>query len=141
MAQKTTSHHETLHEAKVDPPSEFSTGVVFAVVATIVALLFRNSPSVWMPALAAAGIFAGLAFLAPKLLRPLNIAWFRFALLLNLFVSPIIMGVIFVVAIVPFGLIMQLRHDPLRKSRAAFTDSYWIKRPQRNAGASMRDQF
>ena len=141
MAQKTTSHHETLHEAKVDPPSEFSTGIVFAVVATIVALIFRNSAGVWMPALAAAGAFAGLAFLAPTILRPLNIAWFRFALLLNRFVSPVIMGVIFVIAIVPFGLIMQLRHDPLRKSRAAFADSYWIKRPERTANASMRDQF
>lgn len=141
MAQNTTSHHETLHEAKIEPPSEFSTGIVFACVAAIVAAIFRHSPEVWIAALTAAGGFAGLAYVAPKVLRPLNIAWFRFALLLNRFVSPIIMGIIFVIAIIPFGLIMQLRHDPLRRARAADADSYWIKRPERNVGASMRDQF
>jgi hypothetical protein len=75
-------------------------------------------------------------------LRPLNIAWFKFGLLLRRFVAPIVMLGIFIVAIVPFGLIMQMRADPLRKNRLREAKSYWIER-ERSAGSlpSMRNQF
>lgn len=122
-------------------PSERSTGVVFAVVAAIVAAVFRNEPVVLAAALAAALGFAGLAAAAPHWLAPLNRAWFALALLLNRIVSPIIMGVLFAGLIVPAGLVMQMRRDPLRSKRAPHASSYWIDRTAPATPPDMRDQF
>ena len=56
------------------------------------------------------------ALLAPSSLRPIYRAWMRFGLLLNKFMTPIIMTVLFVVVIIPTGLIMRLmKSDPMRR--------------------------
>jgi len=115
--------------AEVGPmPSESSTGLVFTAVAMIVAVLWRNDQTILVSALAVGGVLLAVSLLVPHLLRPLNIIWFKFALLLNKIVSPLVMLVLFVVAIIPFGLAMQLCRDPLRKRRSEAADSYWIKR-------------
>ncbi len=115
--------------ADVGPmPTERSTGLVFTAVVIIIALLWRENQAVLFSALALAGGLLSLSLLVPHLLKPLNIVWFKFALLLNKIISPLVMLVLFVVAIIPFGLGMQLCRDPLRKRRSAASDSYWIKR-------------
>jgi len=133
------AHHETLHEAEAQLPSDSSTGFVFAAVAAIVAIIFRDTVAIVAVAALLSIGFAGTALLAPRLLRPLNFAWFRFALLLNMVVSPIVMAVIYAVAIVPFGLALQMRRDPLTRRRNRRRETYWIVRPK--ASSSMHDQF
>ena len=122
-------------------PSDRSTGLVFATVALIVAVLWRSDLII---ALCAAGVSAGFSatsLLAPSVLRPLNMLWFRFALLLNRIVSPIVMFVLFAVTIVPFGLAMHLRHDPLRCKRRPKHKSYLIQHQKGGAPADMANQF
>lgn len=104
-------------------------------------LMHRGAPRWWALALAAAFVAAG--FLAPGILRPLNKVWFRLGLMLNHVVSPIIMGVLFVVAFVPTALILRLRgKDLLRLKGNPAADSYWIPRdPAGPAPGSMRKQF
>lgn len=121
-------------------PSERSTGLVFAAVGLIVAVVFRASPAVWMPAIAAAVGFGLISLTAPALLGPLNRAWFRFALLLNKVMSPLIMGVLFAITIIPFGLAMQLKRDPLRRRRTT-SNTYWIDREKPATPPSMTQQF
>ena len=133
--------HERFAEAPVALPSERSTGLVFAAVAAIVAVLYRSDPVVLTVALAAAALFAAVSLLVPRMLRPLNIAWFRFALLLGKIMNPIVMLVLFAITIVPFGLAMQLRHDPLRRRRRREAKSYWINRDNRGPPANMANQF
>jgi hypothetical protein len=133
--------HETFAEAPAAPPTERSTGLVFATVAGIVAVLHRSDLLVFSAALATAAVLVAASLAVPQILRPLNIAWFKFAMLLSKIMNPIVMLALFVVAIVPFGLAMQLRHDPLRRRRRREAKSYWIPRDNDGPAASMRNQF
>lgn len=133
--------HEPVHHEPPPMPSERSTGLVFAAVAVVVAVIFRDAAAVAATALAAAAGFAGLAVLAPGRLAALNRAWFGLALALNRVVSPVVMLVLFAAVIVPAGLVMQLRRDPLQKRPDRSRGSYWLDRPAPAAPHSMRDQF
>src|SRR5215468_6897865 len=74
--------HESYRDDQSKPPSERSTGILFAVVALIVAALSRNNfVTLWI-ALALAAVFATLGMFAPNRLKQLNMIWFRFGLLL-----------------------------------------------------------
>ena len=135
--------HESFAAGEVPMPSERSTGLVFAAVALIIAVLWRKSAMVLAPALAISGVLAAVSLAAPTLLRPLNIVWFRFGLLLHKIMSPVVMFLMFAVAIVPFGLLMQLRRDPLRRKRQPDGTSYWIDAEvgESQAKPSMKNQF
>ena len=134
--------HESFAGGEVKPPSERATGLVFAAVALIVALLWRNSPAVLWSALGIAVILAALSLLAPALLKPLNRLWFRFGLLLHRIVNPIVMFAIFALVFVPAGAIMRLWHDPLRARRARDASTYWIDRGgSGDTTGSMTNQF
>jgi len=134
--------HESFAGGEVKPPSEHATGLIFAAVAVIVAVLWRNNPTVLWSALAIAVTLAIVSLLAPAFLKSINMLWFRFGLLLNRVVNPIVMFAVFALVFVPAGAIMRLWHDPLRVRRARDASSYWIDRGGRgdNAG-SMTDQF
>lgn len=137
----TGSSHDPLVSATVAPPSERATGLVFTAVALIIAVLFRNSTPVLIAALVLAAGFAAASLAAPKLLRPLNRAWFRLSLLMHKIVSPIIMLAIFGLMFVPMGFLMRLWRDPLMRRRRPDLPSYWIKRPPNDSSHSMRNQF
>jgi hypothetical protein len=83
--------HESFDGGEVRPPSERATGLVFAAVALIVAVLWRNSPTVLWGALGIAAMLAIVSLIAPVLLKPLNMLWFRFGLLLHRVVNPVVM--------------------------------------------------
>jgi hypothetical protein len=131
--------HEKFEEKALPLPPDRSTGLVFTVVALVVAYLWRGSPTVLYTALAAAAALALASFTVPIVIRPLNIVWMKFALLLSKIMNPIVMLALFLIAIVPAGLIMQTRYDPLRRKRAP-VKSYWIER-QPGAPSSMSNQF
>lgn len=134
--------HETLHDDDDGAPalpSDRSTALVFAAVAAVVALFWRANGMVVVVALGVAAMFALTGFAAPRLIHPLNVAWMRFAVILGRVVNPLVMLILFAVLIVPFGLVMQLRYDPLRRRRPS-ADSYW-QRCDNRTNASMRNQF
>jgi hypothetical protein len=137
MSKNFLEHYE---RPELPLPPDRSTGLVFAAVALIVVWFWRADPMVLKVALGIAGVLALVSFLVPILLRPLNIVWMRFALLLSKVMNPIVMMLLFLVAIVPAGLIMQTRYDPLRRKRKADTKSYWIEK-KRDECASMVNQF
>jgi hypothetical protein len=119
--------HESLEETPVALPSDRSTGLVLSTAAGIAALLvWRSAPGV---AAAAGALAAGLglaSIAAPHVLRPLNIAWMALGRLLGRVVSPLVMLLMYVLAIIPFGLAMQLRADPLRRRPTTQDETYWI---------------
>ena len=73
----------------------------------------------------------------------MNWLWFRFGLLLHSVVNPVIMGVVFYVAVLPTGLVMRaLGKDLLRLKFEPDRDTYWIARqPPGPAPETMKDQF
>lgn len=133
--------HEIYAEEQAGPPPERSTGFVFAAVAAIAGYFFADD-LVSLSIFGAVSLgFLGVSLLRPSLLGPLNRVWFKFALLLQKVMNPIILGVMFIVAIVPFGLAMRLRRDPmLRKKPEGST--FWITREAKAPEThSMKNQF
>ena len=123
-----TNFHESYAGREIKPPSERSTGLLFGAVAVIVAVLWRNSPTVPWVALGMAATLATVSLIAPVLLKPLNILWFQFGLLLHRVVNPIVMFAVFAAVFVPAGAIMRLWRDPLRSRRTKGASTYWIER-------------
>ena len=130
---------------KIQLPSPRSFGLTFAAVFLIIAcwpLVWRfEEPRSW--ALAIAAVFAITPFVAPSLLHPLNWLWMRIGLLLHNIVNPILMGLIFFLAVVPIGLALRLfRKDLLRLRWDRKAESYWIVRePPGPEPGSMSRQF
>lgn len=134
-------HEEYRHE-DVEPPSERSTGLVFACVALIIGAFFYDNLVVLASWWAVAAVLALVSWRIPKLLGPLNRVWFRFSLLLYRVVNPVVMLLMYVVAIIPFGLIMQLIRDPLRAKPRKELTSYWVEKPAEDREkTSMTNQF
>jgi hypothetical protein len=135
--------HESYKGGEVKPPSERSTGLVFAAVAVIFAVLWRNSPTVPWVALGIGLGLAAVSLIAPILLKPINIFWFQFGLVLHRVVNPIVMFAMFAAVFVPAGVIMRLWRDPLRlRRRKMEISTYWIEpRESEDDGGSMTNQF
>jgi hypothetical protein len=123
-------------------PTDRSFGFTFAVVFGLVGawLLWRSSRYGW-PTIGAAGAFALIAVTIPRVLHPLNFLWMRFGMLLNLIVSPIVLGVIFYGMLTPIGLLFRATgRDALRRSFDRSLASYWVDRspPGPEAGSFPR---
>ena len=93
--------------------------------------------------MAISAAFAAAAFIAPRVLRPLNRAWYALGLLLHHVVNPVVMAVMFYGAILPMALLLRaLDKDILRLKREPQAASYWIPRePPAPAPGSMSKQF
>ena len=137
--------HEDLtrsHEAKRG--SERSFGVVFALVFTVVGcmpLWKGGSARLW--ALYAALGLALVALAVPKILMPFNRAWLFFGRVLSSITTPIILGIMYFVVVVPTGLLMRLfGRDSLQRGFDPDSDTYWVDRdPPGPEPGTMNVQF
>lgn len=130
------------HDVKIG--SERNFGFVFAVFfALLSGLAWWNASSYLVYWLAASASFLIVALAAPRLLGPLNRLWFRFGLLLNAIVSPVIMGMLFFLTITPIGWLMRLfGARPLNLKFDPAAETYWIRRdPPGPPPASLKNQF
>jgi len=126
-------------------PSDQKVGAFFSVVFLIAgAYSYRTVAGSTLPALfgvlaLAVGV---IAILAPRLLNPFNRLWFKLGLLLGKVVSPIVLGVIFFVIIVPIAAMTRAFGRDVLMMRRSPTDSYWIKREApRPLPESFKNQF
>jgi hypothetical protein len=138
-------YHENFERTdEVKSSSDRTFGLVFVVLFLVIALwplLDGGPPRIW--SLIVAGVFLVSALFVPAMLAPLNRLWTRFGLLLHRIVNPVILGLMFVVAVVPVALIMRLlRKDLLHLRFDPEAESYWQPRdPPGPAPKSMIDQF
>jgi len=138
--------HEDFTRAAGPVPvgSERSFGLVFTAFFTLVALLpLKDGAPVRLWALGVAALVLAAALLAPRLLRPLNLLWFRIGMVLHHVVTPVVMALLFFVTVTPVGLLMRLcGKDPLRLARDPAAASHWIPRqPPGPAPDTMKHQF
>ena len=132
--------------------SERSFGLVFAVLFLIIGLwplIGWHAPRYW--ALVVSAAFGGVALTVPALLRPLNLLWFRFGLVLHRVMSVVILTLLFFVTVTPIAFIYRLLgKDPLRlkidrrqgSREASREESYWVARePPGPPPDSMANQF
>ena len=126
------------------PGSERNFGLVFSGFFALMGCwpLIRGEAPKWIPLGIAAG-FAIAAFATPSVLRPFNLIWFHFGLLLHRVMSPLVMGLVFFLCVTPIGWLTRcLGKDPmaLRPDREA--KSYWVIRdPPGLSPASLKKQF
>lgn len=145
MSDKYFGAHEfQARDDEVVISSERSFGLVFAGFFTLVAAFsFFSGHDRWPIWLSVAAVFVALAFVAPKLLAPLNRLWAKFGLLLHMIISPLILALLFYVCIMPIGFLMRLcGNDPLRRRFEPDAKSYWIERtPPGPTSDSFKNQF
>lgn len=125
-------------------PSDRSFGFTFAVVFSLLGgWLWWKASRFGLPLVGVGAAFALVAMLLPRVLRPLNIAWMWFGALLNMIVSPVIMGLIFFLVFTPVSLFFRLTgRDALRRRFDRALPSYWLNRtPPGPDGASLPRQF
>lgn len=144
MAKQASFHEDFGREAPAKAGSDRAFGFVFAAVFAVIGLwpmIAGGPPRLWALGVAAVFLFAALLF--PKALAPLNRLWFKFGLLLHRIVSPLVMGLLFFVAVTPVALIMRLAgKDVLNLRFRRDAKSYWIERtPPGPAPDTMRRQF
>jgi len=139
-----SSHENLERQHEVQGSSDRFLGLTFFVVFLLIALW----PLLWGKPVRLASLGIAIAFLAvalvyPVLLAPLNRLWLKFGMLLHAITSPIILGVMFYLLIMPIGLLMRMAgKDFLRLKFTPNAQSYWIRReppgPEKN---SLHRQF
>jgi len=97
------------------------------------------------PYLGTAGAaFLVLSILMPRVLAPLKRAWLKIGHMLHWVVGPVALGLTYVLAIVPVGVLTAkvFRKDLLSERWDRSAQSYWRERPTGGpAPESLRDQF
>ena len=110
--------------------SDRSFGIVFSVALTIIGvwpLLDGHAPRFWV--LLVACTFGLIAAFASWMLQPLNALWMHFGALLHRIVTPVVMGVVFFLTVLPTALVMRaFRKDLLRLKLYKNAGTYWIER-------------
>lgn len=134
----------TAHASAPERGSERAFGIVFTIVFLVIGawpLLRGGHPRLW--ALAVAAVFLLAALAAPRWLAPLNRLWMALGLLLGRIVSPIMLFLVYAIAVVPTGLVMRLRgKDPLHRRFEPGAASYWVHRnPPGKPDETMGRQF
>lgn len=125
-------------------PSNRKFGVLFCVVFGVLGTYLWRRHADWYPAsFVLSGLFLLTSLLFPDILRPLNRAWMKFALVLNMVVSPVVLGVLYFVVFTPVAVFMRIRKRDVLNRRFDPADiSYWSPRtPPGPAPESLRDQF
>jgi hypothetical protein len=139
-----STHERLISHRAINTSSNRSFGLVFTGFFAVIAwgpLLAGGAMRSWAAVLSICCLAAAL--LAPGLLAPFNHMWSRIGLILNLIVSPVVMGLIYAIVIVPTGLILKATgRDPLRLKWQPHIPSYWIdRRPPNSQPDSMSKQF
>ena len=134
----------TGHSSAPEGASNRSFGLVFTALFMVIACwpLIKSGP-VRLWALAVAAILLGLSLGAPRLLAPLNRLWMHFGLLLGRIVAPIVLFLVYIITVVPTGLLMRLvGKDPMRRKFDPAASSYWVPRvPVGKPDRTMTNQF
>ena len=143
-SRSSATHEDFSREHEVRTSSDRAFGLVVAAFFAALALVpmpLHRAPRVWALPIAAA--FLLVAIVRPVLLGPLNKLWARLGLLLNRITNPVIMVILFYVAVTPIAFLMRIAgKDQLSLEWEPQARSYWIPRtPPGPPPESMTDQF
>jgi len=111
-------------------------GVTFAVLGTIGAALMIYKGNPHWPWLLGAGLFFLLTgFVAHSLLRPVYVAWMKFAHVLGWINTRVLLGVFFYLVLTPAGLLARaFGKDLLDLKIDGDSQTYWKKRNTASPG-------
>jgi amino acid transporter len=73
------------------------------------------------------GVLAAWGLVAPATLGPVYRGWMKFGLLLSKITTPIILGLVFLIAVIPTALILRLKgSDPMARRLDADAETYRV---------------
>ena len=107
-------------------------GLTFSAVFTIIgSFIWYASGNLRLWPFIVAVAFAVLALLSPGMLLPLNRLWSWFGSMLGTFNNKLILGIFYILFMVPFGFVLRLvGRDPMGRTTKKGQDTYW-KQPTR----------
>ena len=115
-------------------------GFVFFIVFILIAFYpLLNDGSIRLWSLLVSLIFLILGLLNSKILNPLNNLWYKFGLILNKVISPLIMGIIFFLIVTPIGILMRILKKDLLNLKYNNKKTYWIEKS--GPKSKMKNQF
>ena len=120
--------------------SNRSFGIVFFLVFLLIALYpltYVGDVRIWSVIISL--FFLVLGLLNSKILTPLNKLWFKFGIFLGKIISPLIMGIIFFLAVTPIAFIMRLLGKDVLNLKYNKNNSYWIEKD--SLKSKMKNQF
>jgi len=125
-------------------PTDKKFGYFLSVVVTLITLYsyWQDLKNFAILASILSFLFLAVTLVAPKVLSPLNRAWYELGMLLGKIVSPIVLGAIFFLMITPISLITRLFGRDELKIKKLSVQSYWVDRsPPGPSSDSFKNQF
>jgi hypothetical protein len=116
----------------------FTVGAAFLVLAGIIRWRGGSTVPVVFASLGAALLLAGL--LVPAHLGPVQRAWMGLAHMISRVTTPILMGIVYYLTVLPIGLFMRAagRNPLVRAERAG---GFWVQRPADGRRGDLKRQF
>jgi hypothetical protein len=100
-------------------------GLIAIIFGLLIPVLRQHSPH-WLPWIIG-GVMVGLALVAPRFLNPIYHAWMRFGLIMHAIQTPLILGIVFYLIVLPMGIIKRLLgDDPMRRKLENETATYRV---------------
>lgn len=126
-------------------PSERHFGLVIAAALAVIAvrgMMKHWSSTTYLTCLLASIVFGLLALIIPRVLTPLNKAWFYLGKGLGKIVSPVVLGIIFFGILTPLSIVTRLFGRDVLRLKCRPVLSYWIDRTTpRLTPDSFKNQF
>ncbi len=113
-----------------------------AALSVVTGVIWLITGHVVLPLLYIAGGFLAFALVAPGVLFPLNRLWGWFAGKLAHLNNHLLLGLVYLLAIIPAGTIMKLfGRDPMYRRLEAGTSSYFVPVGRHTDAETLRDLF
>lgn len=115
----------------VNPGSEKSFGFVFTVLFCVLGVYFIKNSYLGLIFLILSSTILIITLIRVNWLQKPNMIWFKFGLFLGSIISPIVMLIVYLIIITPYGRILSIfRKDPLNRKYDPKAKTYWIKRDE-----------
>ena len=132
-----------IKEFKTELPSNRKFGFFFTAVFLVAsAYFYMKTNTIGLYTFGGlAIIFLLITIIKAEILLPLNKLWMSLGHLIGLFVSPIVLGLIFFGIFTPIGFVMRLFGRDELRLKFKEKRSYWIKREIAQEFHSFKNQF
>ena len=109
-------------------------GYLFYFVLSFISIfIFFNSNKINYILISLSLIFLIITIFKPILFDRISNIWIKFGELLGMFISPLVMALIFFLFLTPLSLIVRIMRKDLLNTKFSKQKSYWIKR-EKNIG-------
>lgn len=119
-------------------------GITFAIIFLFIAgFLYYWEKDSFQLFIYLAGVFSGLGFILPIVLKPFYMVWMIFAVVLGWFMTKMILSLLFYIIITPIGLFLKIvGKDLLHLKDQKYKKSYWnIRNSEEEKNQNYEKQF